>query len=466
MAYEDEELIRHLQNIRRLRGQDVLSRVAALPGTFHSALNEGPTAAANYAMQFRQQGQFRGLDPEKAYQLKIQLLDKRAQLEAAQGRNRASNASSQALNAMNAYKYAMDAVFGAYGAYASGSASVASSYNSAGANSANALMDLVVGLAAPGSSDADQQNLYDFRSAIQKLNIGAGDLDANAQNPVLFDDLAQKLLTMPEKNKGAALAALDLYATQSGVPNGIHGLVALAPPEARGQAQFIIEEAGRYGTQIADTLDQAKTQGILIAKKESEERLRGIAGPNYEKMWSAVEQMAQGILAGDMDAGMKQASAGIDSITDDDAGTPTLDQMDKLLADLDQPQEFIPATAKEAKMQLLRSQEFQEWKQANGLMDDGMAFKAFRRHFGEKIRENKRADAITMQKMQAGGAVMPNDQRQAVAQPAPQVRPTAVAPTAAPVQPPGFAPGIQGYSARTPAQLISQRLAGGRKPFG
>jgi hypothetical protein len=478
--YDDSELIRSLQNFRRLQRSDVTSRLASLPGTFQTTLQEGPTAGLNYAMQFRKQGQMTGLSMDQKMDLKHKLLELRAEAEKNTNENTRERDKNTAQGQLDAFKYALDATASILGDAMGGSATVQAARNAAIASVSNgysnALMDVVGGTQSTGGNALRQMNMMLFGNP-ETQNLGLSNVQEGLATGEVYSAIANQLSTLHSDPQ--ATAAVLANAEMMLGPDWL----AMAPPESANDASYI-DSVMRTNLPAVRQMQLHAEQQISDVKNAAIAKFAGgIGAPDPSVVAEMVEKLMQSRFA-DFEAGAKVDSEIVDGLPDEQGASPTLDQLDKLLADLDQPQEFIPATAREAKMQLLSSPEFQQWKKANGLMDDGMAFKAFRRHFGERIRNNKRADAVTMQQMQAGGAVMPEQLpgMQAKAQPQQMPRFAPGVPqgaSATPVDPLQFQSDaeaeqwIQGqstgappvsFNAVKPSQAIADILTGKRKP--
>ncbi len=359
----EEELINALKNKRRLDRRDVVSRVASAPGTFHSAMKEGPTAAHNYAQSFREQGQYVGLDPEEAADLKESIINKMLELEkdAISAKDKEGERSAKFKEA--AWKLAIESALDMQKAPKQYSASVLSSYNSA-----------IKGLSAEYGNDLEKADMEENDAGAEGLKeAGLADREGFRQ--------------AHEGEFGASTASTD----------------------AAGLAAATAARAGQHQTDVAARSTLARDDAKARFDEGLKSLVRGVGGIDADRLM-ADAQAIYDVQVGEGDLETRAAALG--EITDknvvEQAGeSPTYAHMEKLLADLDKPMEFIPATGQEAKREIMRSANFQAWKTANGLQDDDMAWKAFRRHFGNQIKENKRSDRIRMQEIAHGGAVTP-----------------------------------------------------------
>lgn len=376
MTPAEQQLISALKNKRRLDRRDVASRLTSVPGTFHTAVREGPTAAHAYAQSFREQGQYVGLDPEEAADLKESLIDKMLELEkdAISAKDAEGERSAKFKEA--AWKLAIEAAMDIQRIPKQYSAQVLTSANTALSALTRAYTD---DLAAASGEQNDAQ-AAGMREVGLAERAGVGQ---ESEGDMLVDPAARAANTA--ELTGNAQARADQLASD----------VEMRSLEAKAQAEANFKEG---------------LKGIV----------KGVGGVDADKLIADAERI-YAVQTGEGDLETRAAALGEiadENVTEQPGESPTYAHMEQLLSDLDKPMEFIPATGQEAKRQIMASENFQAWKTANGLQDDDMAWKAFRRHFGEQIKQNKRSDRIRMQEIAHGDVVTPEA-------PAPEAPPAA-----------------------------------------
>lgn len=413
----DSDMIRAVQNRRALQRDAGLRALGAAPGTFASAVREGPSAAAAYAESWRQQPRA-PVDKMAIEQAKANLVNMAAELDKAKLAVSKGKADAHGAYRTELAKQDVALMQSALTALTHDreyAAQMAQSWNQRrtelGINTANNWLAPLKQILGAGS-DAAVSKMWD-------LVTGSGvdpekmDTAMNWANPDTAHGVYAALQTADPATKRAILVTADI-ATRASTGMGLRELMNTGQinfdgdPAAAAEMDGILHDFAENESEIVEIANGVQNLQAAQEDAVTKDLVKGIKGVNPDDVVNLYKKMKSAILDGDpeeaidaMDDASHKASAAPPGSPESMAGVA------KLLGDLEDIENNpgAPQTAREAKQDILRSDWFKQWKQSNygtDAVDDQSAFRALNQWVSAQVKERKMLAAT--REREAGGA--------------------------------------------------------------
>lgn len=389
-------LYSQVKDLNRLRDRKIQGMATGLVPTFAAQRAGGPLMAQQVAASFQPQVGPGGISTQDKLSMKADVL---AKLNENRNKLRTDylGRADKLMAAKSSIDQAVDLVLGASGLDANARVEFMKSYNQGMVNITQNANDnaraMVVGMST-ANAGAIKSALEDVRAAMQgqeAVNI-LGD-------PGVTQKIADQLVALKASGDPATIASFIVQAneimqanTQTDLSDMLKKQVDLHGPGSAA-AQMALDIVQDPSAQ--QILTEANDVAVKYVVANSAAAVKGLRGSSFapDKVIDLLAQVLNderlhGVFTGETDP--TKALATLDELFKNAPGAKPsdLEAWNKLLEEIDN--QDLPPTSSlyEARKRIFASEEFQQFKEANGIPDDGQALKELRR----TIRDQRFSD--------------------------------------------------------------------------
>lgn len=399
MAGLEDELLDRAKQLNNVRDRTWGGAAMAAAPTLNAVREGPPGAGQEVASRFFEKPKAK-LDPMDSLGLKKDIIDSMAKVEKERLAGKMSVKDAYAENTKLAEKL-IDASVGAFGSQNAAWAGTVSSTKAAMVSGLNNMADNTMKMFAgtnAGNADAVARAYEELRPLFQGATIGD-------EAPIA---LRQKLQELPVSDRPLLLATLDMDTgvEENGGMQQILQKSATAQGTASQDAGQVLNMWQASQQQVADITDKAsKLPFAMLGAMYS--NLGGgsmVGSDQIRKNLETLAETAKNLgLMKDPAAQAAELDKMLEALKPDaGAGKDSIDQYNKLLGDMDKPDEQLSPVLKEARRQFMNDPKFKAWMEAEGLTDPNVALRELRRRLRLRTQERRAADKQTLADKAAG----------------------------------------------------------------